>query len=259
MKKLFAGIFTLVIAIPTAKSASYALTAREIIDRAEKSVRGDSQIARVDITIKTKRWTRVLKMKSWENRLERKSFAEILAPKKDAGNRFLMINREQLMWQYNPDIGKEIKIHPSMMLQSWMGSDFTNDDIVKESSILDDYTHSLDGKATVEGQECYRIVLKPKPEAAVVWGKLLYYARITDCLPVKQEFYDQHGVLKKVMTCGSVKKLHDRLIPTIYKMVTLKKRRDPNVEEYTMMEIKDAVFNVRIDSSIFTLQNLKRR
>ena len=241
------------------QSSLYALTAREIIDRAEKAVRGDSQIARLDITIKKKRWTRVLKIKSWENRVEKKSFAEILAPKKDADNRFLMINSEKLMWQYNPDIGKEMKIHPSMMLQAWMGSDFTNDDIVKESSILDDYTHMLDGRSIVEGQECYRVVMLPKLEAAVVWGKILYYARTADCLPVKQEFYDQHGVLKKVMTCGNVRKIHDRLIPTAYKMVTLKKRRDPNVEEYTMMEIKDVVFNVKIDNSVFTLQNLKRR
>ncbi len=241
------------------QSSLYALTAREIIDRAEKTVRGDSQVALAEITIKRKRWTRMMKMKSWDNRLEKKSFAEILAPKKDAGNRFLMIKKENLMWQYNPDIGKEMKIHPSMMLQAWMGSDFTNDDIVKESSIIEDYAHSLDGKAMVDGQECYRVLLKPKPEAAVVWGKIIYYARTADCLPVKQEFYDQHDVLKKVMSCSNLKTMHGRLIPTVYKMITLKKRRDADVDEYTMMEIKDVIFDVPVENKIFTLQNLKRR
>jgi outer membrane lipoprotein-sorting protein len=238
-----------------------ALTAREIIDKAEQALRGDSQISLIEITIKTRRWTRTMKMKSWDNRLSKKSFAEVLAPKKDAGNKFLMIQSEGLMWQYNPEIGKEMKIHPSMMLQSWMGSDFTNDDIVKESSILDDYTHTLDGKKTVDGMECYIIRLDPKPNAPVVWGKLLYYVRAADCLPVKQEFYDQHGRLKKMLTCSSFKKMHDRVIPTVYKMVTLKKQKDPDqpVDEYTLMVIKDVVFNEKINNSVFSLQNLKRR
>src|SRR5271157_302994 len=152
-----------------------------------------------------------------------------------------------------------MKIQPSMMLQSWMGSDFTNDDIVKESSIIEDYVHSLDGKATVDGQECYRVMLKPKPEAAVVWGKILYYARTADCLPVKEEFYDQHGVLKKTMSCSNLKTMHGRLVPTVYRMATLKKRRDTDADEYTMLEIKDVVFNVAIENRIFSLQHLKRR
>ena len=240
-------------------SAGAAMTAREIIEKAEAAVRGDSQIARFDITIKTRRWTRTLKMKSWDNRKARKSFAEILAPKKDAGNRFLMIHAEGLMWHYNPDIGKEMKIHPSMMLQSWMGSDFTNDDIVKESSIINDYEHSLDGRAVVDGHECYVIRMDPKPDAAVVWGRVLYYARTQDCLPVKEEFYDQHGRLKRVLTFSGFRVMGGRMIPTIYKMVTLKKNRDDRADEYTMMEIKDIVFNVPIPSSVFSLQHLKRR
>ncbi len=95
------------------------------------------------------------------------SFAEILSPKKDAGNRFLLINDN--MWHYVPKLQQTIKISPSMMLQSWMGSDFTNDDIVKQSSLIDDYTHTLEGRETVRGVECFKVVLVPKPNAAVVW------------------------------------------------------------------------------------------
>jgi outer membrane lipoprotein-sorting protein len=261
MRKLFPIISAVTIMIAALDSASYALTGMDIINNSDKAVRGDSQIALVEITIKTRRWTRTMRMKTWDNRVTKKSFSEILAPKKDAGNRFLMISTEKLMWHYNPDIGKEMKIHPSMMLQSWMGSDFTNDDIVKESSIVEDYTHVLDGKAAMDGHECYKVTLTPKPEAAVVWGKIVYYARVEDYLPVKEEFYDQHGKLKKIMTCGNFRKMHDRVVPTTYKMMTLKKRRDDEekVEEYTMMEIKDVAFNVKIDNNIFSLQNLKKR
>jgi outer membrane lipoprotein-sorting protein len=261
MKKALLTLIAASMAIPLMHGLSYALTAKEIINKAELSVRGDTQIALVEITIKNRRWTRTMKMKSWDNRVGKKSFAEILAPKKDAGNRFLMIEKEKLMWHYNPDIGKEMKIHPSMMLQSWMGSDFTNDDIVKESSILDDYTHILDGKKNIDGYECYVITMNPKPDAAVVWGKLMYYARVSDCLPVKQEFYDQHGKLKKVLTCSNFKEMNGRVIPATMRMKTLKKHREEGEtgEEFTQMDIKDVKFNVTIPNNVFSLQNLKRR
>ncbi|PKL19306.1 MAG: outer membrane lipoprotein-sorting protein [Spirochaetae bacterium HGW-Spirochaetae-5] len=231
---------------------AYAVDAAEIIKKSEEAVRGDTQTAFLQIIIKTRRWTRTLEMKSWENRLQKKSFSEITSPEKDAGNRFLLIDQE--MRQYNPRLKKDIKISPSMMLQSWMGSDFTNDDIIKESSITKDYFHTLDGDETIDGHQCYRVILKPKPEAAVVWGRIVYYARKSDYLPVLEEFYNEHGVKKKIMTCGGFKTMHDRVIPTTYKMQTVGKD-----DRYTMMNILYVKFNEQIPPSVFTLQNLKRR
>lgn len=231
---------------------AYALSATEIITESEKAVRGNSQTSTIEITIKTRRWTRTLKLKSWENRLRKQSFSEIYAPAKDAGNRFLLIDRN--MWHYVPKLQQTIKISPSMMLQSWMGSDFTNDDIVKESSIVVDYTHRLEGTSTVDGFRCHKIVLSPKPKAAVVWGKIVYYAREKDYLPVREEFYNEHGVLKKVMTCGEFQIMHDRTIPTMYKMVTTGKE-----DQYTLMKIKEVRFNIAIPARTFSLQNLTRR
>lgn len=230
----------------------HAIDATEIIKKSEEAVRGDSQIASIEIVIKTRRWTRSLDLRSWENRLEKKSFSEITAPEKDAGNRFLLINQD--MRQYVPRLKKDIKISPSMMLQSWMGSDFTNDDIIKESSITKDYFHTLDGTETVDGHQCYRIVLKPRPEAAVVWGKIVYYARKSDYLPVREEFYNEHGVMKKFMTCGEFRMMHDRVIPSSYRMQTVGKG-----DRYTQMNIRSVRFNEKIAPSVFTLQNLKRK
>ena len=158
------------------------------------------------------------------------------------------------MWHYVPKLQQTIKISPSMMLQSWMGSDFSNDDIVKESSIVNDYTHHLIGRETVDGHECYKLELIPKPDVAVVWGKILYYARTNDYLPVREEFYSEHDVLKKRLTNSSFKQMHDRVIPTEYKMETLKKK-----DRYTLMVLKAAKFDVEIPNRIFTLQNLKRK
>ena len=247
-------IITLAIIMSPVYSSSilYAITAKEIVVKSEKIMRGETQIAIVLMTIKTRRWKRTMEMKWWQVSASRKSFSEILAPKKDAGNRFLLI--KQRMHHYIPKLQKAIKISPSMMLQSWMGSDFSNDDIVKESSKIEDYTHELGGKETVDGHECYKIVLKPKKDAAVVWGKMILYLRVKDYLPVKEEYYNQHNVLKKYMKCSNFKKVHDRVIPTKLVMQTVKKK-----DKYTIMEIKNARFNVNIPGKIFTLQNLKRR
>lgn len=233
-------------------SGAEATTAKEIIDRAEKQMRGDTLISIMEITIKTRRWTRTMKMRSWDNRLLKKSFSEIIAPEKDAGNRFLLLDKT--MFHYIPKLQTEMKISPSMMLQSWMGSDFTNDDIVKESSIIDDYTHALDGKKTVAGMECYQVTLTPKPDAAVVWGKIIYYARVTDCLPVRQEFYNEHNVMKKVMTFDGYKEMDGRTLPTRWKMETVGKN-----DRYTLLELKKIKFNAPIPRETFTLQNLKRK
>lgn len=239
-------------AILSGSTLSMAYTGLEIVKKSEEAVRGDTQIALYKMTIKTRRWERTMTLRSWDSRKGKKGFSEILSPEKDAGNRFLMIDKT--MWHYVPKLQKEYKISPSMMLQSWMGSDFTNDDIVKESSIVEDYTHVLEGKATVNGEECYKVILNPRPEAPVVWGKIVYYARVKDCLPVKEEYYNEHGALKKFMTFSEFKFMHDRVIPTVFKMETVGKK-----DSYTILEIQAIKFNVPIAPGVFSIQNLQRR
>jgi len=228
------------------------LNATGIIERSESAIQGDTQIASAEITVKTRRWTRSMEMTTYTDRLRKKSFAEITSPRKDAGNRFLLMGHR--MWHYIPKLQQTVKISPSMMLQSWMGSDFTNDDIVKESSILTDYTHRILGTETIDGHECHRIELQPKPDAAVVWGKIIYYARTDDHLPVREEFYNERNVLKKYMTFHDFRVMHDRVIPTRYRMQTVKKK-----DQYTLYVINDARFDVPIADSRFSLQHLKRK
>jgi outer membrane lipoprotein-sorting protein len=244
--------FVLIFLFPLSLTFLYAITGKEIVERSDRAVRGDTQIAQYAITIKTRRWTRTMEMTGWDNRALKKSFSEITSPKKDAGNRFLLMDKN--MWHFVPKLQKVIRVSPSMTLQSWMGSDFTNDDIVKESSIVEDYTHELLGKETVGGNECYKVQLNPKPDSAVVWGKIVYYARVSDYLPVKEEFYNEHGVLKKVMTCWDFKMMHNRVVPAKYKMQTVS-----TPEKFTLMEIRDIRFDVPIKAGTFSMQNLQRR
>jgi len=248
MKYKFMCVFIMIVF----SSDLYALTAKEIIEKSDSIMQGTTQVSLNTITIKTKRWTRSMELKSYMIRKEKKSFSEILSPKKDAGNRFLLI--DNLMWHYVPKIAKTIKITPSMMMQSWMGSDFTNDDIVKESSIIHDYTHEIESEETRNGLECYKILLTPKENVAVVWGKLIYYVKKNDLLAVSVEYYNEHGVLKKQLDYSDYKKMDDRVIPTKMKMQTIGK-----IDKYTLMEINAVLFDKPIPDSFFTLQNLKRK
>jgi len=240
------------VAILLVSSVVFAQSAKEIIESSEKAIRGNTSRSTVAITIKTRRWERTLKLVSYDNRLKRMSFAEILAPKKDAGNRFLLIKDN--MWHYVPKLQQTIKIAPSMMLQSWMGSDFTNDDIVKQSSLIDDYTHTLEGREIIDGIECFKVVLVPKPNVAVVWGKIVYYASVSQLLPVREEFYNEHNQMTKLLTCSNVKMLGGREIPTVYIMKTI---AEP--DRYTKMEIVDIQFDIALSGNIFSFQNLQRK
>jgi outer membrane lipoprotein-sorting protein len=156
------------------------------------------------------------------------------------------------MWNYLPKVERTIKIPPSMMLQPWMGSDFTNDDLVKESSIVYDYIHTVIAQENIDGKIVYKINLIPKPDAAVTWGKIIFWIRKDDYVPLREEFYDEHNKLIKVLEYSQIKQMSDRAIPTIWKMVS--KVKEGNA---TTIEVEDALYNQPVDENIFSLSNLK--
>jgi len=159
--------------------------ATEIIQKSLDLVTGTSNKAEMKMTIIRPTWQREIEIKSWSYGTDY-SLVLITAPARDAGAVFL--KRENELWNWQPNIERTIKMPPSMMLQSWMGSDFTNDDLVKQSSIVDDYNHKLLGEETVEGYPCYKIELDPKPDAPVVWGKIIAWIDKEHYMTLKNEF-----------------------------------------------------------------------
>lgn len=139
-----------------------------------------------------------------------------------------------------------------MMLQSWMGSDFTNDDLVKESSIVYDYIHTILAEENTAEGPAYKIELTPKPDAAVTWGKLVFWIRKSDYIPLKEEFYDEHGKLIKTLEYSRIQQMSDRVIPTIWTMTS---RVKPGSS--TIIEVVDVKYNQPIEENTFTLANLK--
>ena len=140
-----------------------------------------------------------------------------------------------------------------MMMQSWMGSDFTNDDLVRESSIVHDYTHKLLGEEIIDGLNCYKAELIPLDDAPVVWGKVIIWISKEEYYWLKSEYYDEDGFLVNTENLSEVKQMDDRKIPTRMEMIPAD---EPGNK--TIIIFKNMKFSVKIDESFFSQQNMKR-
>lgn len=223
---------------------------REILRRMEDLLWADSMRGEFEMRITTARWERTLRLRIWMDR-PRRSFVRVLSPAKEAGIGSLRIGNE--MWNHLPAVERTIKIPPSMMLQPWMGSDFTNDDLVKQSSAIDDYLQQVGGEEILDGRAVWRIDALPRPDAAVVWGRIVYWIR-KDFVPVRQEYYSDRGELTRVMGFSEVRTMGGRSIPTRWEMKPVGKPGN-----LTVITVKDAQFNTPVDDEIFTQRNLQRR
>ena len=243
---LFLAIFFLLPA--EVRCLATTITPDEIIQKIEENLNGETAYMKIVMIVKTKRTERTIKMESYSVGKE-KSFIKIIYPGKDKGITFLKVDKQ--MWQYVPRIEKTIKIPASMMLQGWMGSDFTNDDLVRETSLSDDYFTKL----VNEDDQHWQIELVPKEEAAVVWGRIVMKVDKKLYLPTLVSYYDEDDILIRVMHYSEVKSYGDRFYPSRWVV-------DPKTEEkaghQTIMEVSDAVFDGEIDASYFTKRALKR-
>lgn len=251
MKKTVIILFALLL-LPLFQASTYPeeLTAKDIIEKVEQIMRGDSAHCIMEMTIVNPRWTRTLRMESWESGRKR-TLVRILSPKKEEGIGSLKIDFQ--MWNYLPRVERVIKIPPSMMMSSWMGSDFTNDDLVKESSIVEDYTHELTAIVDLAGAEAYRVEAMPKPDAPVVWGKLVFFVRVGDFVPLRQEYFSESGELVRRLAFSGIRKVGSRLLPTRWEMVPLNKEG-----KKTVVKLVDIEFDIPLEDDIFTLRNLKK-
>jgi outer membrane lipoprotein-sorting protein len=226
------------------------LTARDIIRKADEKARGLSSEGEMTMTIIRPDWSRTVSMKSWSKGTDY-SLILITAPAKEKGQVFL--KRKNEMWNWVPSIDKMIKIPPSMMLQSWMGSDFTNDDLVKESSIVTDYTQTLLGREEVRGHECFKIQLIPLPEASVIWGKIIAWVTVDGFNQWKSEYYDEDMELVNEENGYDIRKMGDRELPTRLEMIPVNKKGNK-----TVFEINSIRFNLPLQESFFSQQNMKK-
>ncbi|HIF5684911.1 outer membrane lipoprotein-sorting protein [Vibrio parahaemolyticus] len=230
-------------------SLSYAESAFDIVQKSDQAMRGKSSYSEATMEIVRPDWTRSMTMKSWTKGTEL-SLVLVTAPAKDKGSASLKRHRE--MWNWVPSIERVIKIAPSMLSQSWMGSDFTNDDLINQSSIVVDYQHALVGNDSFEGDKVWVIEATAKPDAPVVWNKVTLWISQSTYLQRKVEFYDEFDERVNVLTTYDVKELGGRKIATRMEMKPVDKPGNK-----TIFTTHQAQFDFDINDDFFSQQQMK--
>ncbi|HCD1286584.1 TPA: outer membrane lipoprotein-sorting protein [Vibrio parahaemolyticus] len=244
MPKAVAALFFLLFT-----SLSYAESAFDIVQKSDQAMRGKSSYSEATMEIVRPDWTRSMTMKSWTKGTEL-SLVLVTAPAKDKGSASLKRHRE--MWNWVPSIERAIKIAPSMLSQSWMGSDFTNDDLINQSSIVVDYQHALLGNDSFEGDKVWVIEATAKPDAPVVWNKVTLWISQSTYLQRKVEFYDEFDERVNVLTTYDVKELGGRKIATRMEMKPVDKPGNK-----TIFTTHQAQFDFDINDDFFSQQQMK--
>ncbi|MBA2882059.1 outer membrane lipoprotein-sorting protein [Desulfosalsimonas propionicica] len=227
---------------------AHAEKAQVLVEDAVNYLRGETSRAVVEMTIHRPDWERTMTIKAWTQARENSIFW-IVSPPKDRGNGTL--KRGDEMWIYNPKVNRVIKLPPSMMSQSWQGSDFSNNDLAKSDNIVDQYTHEIIGTETHEGKTVYLIRSLPKPGAPVVWGMQKLKIR-EDHILLRQAFFDEDRKLVKALTMERIEMLGGRLYPVKWKM-----QKAGQEEEYTVLDYQSLEFGVNISDRMFTIASLK--
>ena len=228
---------------------SEARDGQSLVEDSFNYMRDKSSVSEVVMTVHRPDWERKMTIKAW-TRGQKYSLFYIDAPPKDHGNGTLKKARE--MWMYNPKINRVIKVPPSMMSQSWMGSDFSNNDLAKSDSLLTDYTHSLEGTEAHDGKKVYLIKSMPKPNAPVVWGMQKLKIR-EDLIWLSQEFFDEDLMSVKLMTTLEIQMLGGKLYPKVWRM-----READEKDKYTELTYSSLVFKPSLPDSLFSLTSLRR-
>lgn len=225
-------------------------SAKEVVKLSDERARGKTSIAEISIQTIRPNWTREMSMKSWT---KGNQLAAILVtnPKKDRGIAFLKSGKE--VWNWIPSIERNIKLPPSMMSQSWMGTDFTNDDLVKEASVVEDYHHEFLSDQPIDGRNCYQVQMIPKPEAAIVWGRVIMYIDKKDYMILGAKYFDEDGKLINTLHCSDIKLLGGKLFPSRLEMIPEEKKGNKTVLIYHSL-----VFDKTIEDRFFTTQNLSK-
>lgn len=241
------SIFVFLILLPC---IIFAQDAKSIVKKADEKAKGNTSVALISIQTIRPNWKREITVKAWTKGNDL-TMILVLTPAKEKGVVFLKKKKE--VWNWVPSIERNIKMPPSMMNQSWMGTDFTNDDLVKEASILEDYNHTFLEDVEIEGRDCYKIQLIPKPKSAVVWGKVILCIDKKDYMMLHAEYFDEDGKLINTMHCSDIKMLGGRLLPAKMEMIPADKKGNKTILTY-----KSLVFDTPITDQFFSTQNITK-
>ena len=247
MKKV---LLILGIIISISNSHADILSAEKILDNVDDLYRSNASHGILTLSVTTVNWQRTLTLEQW-SKGEDKSLIKILKPKKEKGLATLRVDKN--MWNYMPKVKRVVKIPSSMMSSSWMGSHFTNDDLVKQSRMAEDYTFSITFEGMKDGKEIIEVTCLPNKEAAVVWGKVEVVVYADDYLPLRMIYYDEDLLLSRTLEFTNIEIMDGKIIPTIMSMIPTNESG-----ESTTVKWEEIQFDVAIDDEFFSLRKLQQ-
>jgi hypothetical protein len=222
--------------------------ADEWLKYAENEMRGDRSRAEMIMTIKTPNWSRTLEIES-DVEGKKQALSTIKSPAKEKGIRTLRI--ENNMWNYFPKLKRKVAVSSSMLLASWMGSDFTNDDVLKASSMSEDYSHKFGDDEVIQG-ESYKVIENfAKTNSKVMWPKIVTFASKKDCLPRVYRYYDKEGTLRRTLTFSDIKTFDNHKVPTHWEMVPANDQTKKTIIDY-----KEIDFDIKFPTNHFSQKTL---
>jgi outer membrane lipoprotein-sorting protein len=225
--------------------------ARQILAEIDDLWRADSSAATVSMRVVTANYSRAVTMESWSLGKD-KSLVRIIAPLKEKGTATLKSG--SAIYTYLPKTDRTIRLTSSMMSGSWMGSHFTNDDLVKESRLADDYDPEITFEGVREGRKIIEFALTPRPEAPVVWGRIVTTVLADGYLPLFSSYYDEDGRLARTINFTDLKVMGGRRLPAVMHVVPADK---PG--EYTELVYEKISFGQPLTEAFFSLQEIRRR
>jgi len=224
--------------------------AKEILRQIDDMWRGTSSHSVLTMQVKTAHYTRDMRMEGWSKGKD-KTLVRILSPLKEKDTATLKSGNS--IYSYLPRTDRTIRLTSGMMMGSWMGSHFTNDDLVKESRMDEDYDPSISFEGKRDGMGIIEFTLIPKPDAAVVWGKIVAIVLADSYMPLKYYYYDEDMNIARTMTFSRFELLAGKTRPKVMRVVPADKP-----DEFTELIYEELDLDVQIEDEFFSLAMLKR-
>jgi len=247
-RSLFVLLTLLTFLIPGISSAA---TAQEILERVDDLWRGESSFAEMTMEIKTEHYERSMKLKAWSLGKDH-SLMLITYPPKDRGVATLKVDKD--IWNYLPRVNRVIRVPTSMMMANWMGSHFTNDDLIKESRMSEDYESEVTFEGPRDGITIYELTLVPRPDAPVVWGRIEFTVIQETLIPIHGLYYDEEGLLTRTMLFSDVKTMAGREVPAVMTLIPEDKPEERTVITYDSLDL-----DLDLDKGFFSRANITRK
>ena len=247
MKKI---LIVLSIFLSISNSKADNISPEKILNNVDDLYRSNASHSILTLSVTTVNWQRTLTLEQW-SKGEDKSLIKVLKPKKEKGLATLRVDKN--VWNFLPKVKRVVKIPSSMMSSSWMGSHFTNDDLVKQSRMAEDYTFSITFEGMKDGKEIIEVTCLPNKEAAVVWGKVEVVVYADDYLPLRMIYYDEDLLLSRTLEFTNIEMMDGKMIPTMMNMIPTD---EPG--ESTTVKWEEVKFDVTIDDDFFSLRKLQQ-